>query len=167
MKRFRATTGNGFGLAAARRCSIVLMLLATVAVWCTAAGQPDGVMNAKQGIAIDGYDTVAYFTLGEAVRGTPQFSAEWEGVVWLFRSAAHRDHFANAPERFAPQYGGNCAQAVTNDRIVRADPTVWSIVDGRLFLNCGIRIQRRFRRDVDENVKAADGAWLRLHERIH
>lgn len=86
-----------------------------------------------QGIAIRGYDTVAYFTDNQALRGSPQFQYEWNGAVWYFTSAEHRDMFAAEPARYAPQFGGYCAWGVYKDSLVRSNPEVFSIVDGKLF----------------------------------
>ena len=58
------------------------------------------------GIAIKGYDTVAYFTEGRAVKGESKFSYEWNDAKWYFKNAEHRDQFASDPERYAPKYGG-------------------------------------------------------------
>ena len=58
------------------------------------------------GVAIEGYDTVAYFTKGRAMKGKSEFSYNWNDAQWHFASASHRDLFAAAPENYAPQYGG-------------------------------------------------------------
>src|SRR5260221_12384776 len=65
-----------------------------------------------KGIAIKGYDTVAYFEQSQAVKGSPKFEYTWNGAKWLFATAAHRDAFAKDPTRYAPQYGGNLAFGV-------------------------------------------------------
>lgn len=57
-------------------------------------------------LAIRGYDTVAYFQEGKAVKGSHEFTHEWQGAKWRFASAANRDLFARDPQEFAPQYGG-------------------------------------------------------------
>lgn len=58
------------------------------------------------GIAINGYDTVAYHTEGRAIKGKAEFSYEWNDANWHFASAENRDLFAAGPERYAPQFGG-------------------------------------------------------------
>jgi YHS domain-containing protein len=62
--------------------------------------------NQTFGIAIHGYDTVAYHTENRAVRGKSEFSYEWNDAEWHFASAENRDLFAADPDRYAPQYGG-------------------------------------------------------------
>jgi YHS domain-containing protein len=58
------------------------------------------------GVAIKGYDTVAYHTEGRALKGSSEFSHKWNDAKWYFVSAANRDLFSKDPERYAPQYGG-------------------------------------------------------------
>ncbi len=84
-----------------------VLLLATMPATPVQAGDKDKIVNADEShVAIKGYDTVAYFTEHRAVKGQEEFEFSWEGVRWLFSSAANRDLFAADPERFMPQYGG-------------------------------------------------------------
>ncbi len=64
------------------------------------------VNTSSDGLAIKGYDTVAYFTVGKPVKGNKQFSHDWKGAKWLFASKEHLDLFASSPEKYAPQFGG-------------------------------------------------------------
>ena len=87
-------------------------------------------------VAIRGFDTVAYFTRGEAVEGSREFSHRWLGATWQFASAEHRDLFAADPVKFAPQYGGHCADGVSFGTITtNIDPRAWRIIAGKLYLN--------------------------------
>jgi len=84
------------------------LVLATMMATHALAGDKDKIVNADVSpVAIKGYDTVAYFTEQRAVKGKEEFEFGWEGVRWLFSSAANRDLFAADPDRFIPQYGGN------------------------------------------------------------
>jgi hypothetical protein len=88
-----------------------LMLLAalsvlTTAPWGLAADKKIPINTDEVGVAIKGYDTVAYFTDNQAVKGTPEFETLWQDARWHFASAEHRDMFKADPERYAPQYGG-------------------------------------------------------------
>ena len=87
------------------------------------------------GAAIRGYDPVAYFTEGKPAEGDPSITHEYNGAVWHFTSAAHRDLFAATPEKFAPQYGGYCAWAASRDYVASTNPKAWEIVDDKLYLN--------------------------------
>ena len=64
------------------------------------------------GVAIMGYDTVAYFTDGKAVKGSEEFSYDWLGTPWHFASKKHQEMFMSEPVKYAPQYGGYCAGEV-------------------------------------------------------
>lgn len=114
------------------------------------------------GVAIDGYDPVAYFTDGRPVEGRKELAHEWGGATWRFASAEHRDLFAAAPEKYAPQYGGYCAWAVSNSYTADTDPQAWSIVDGRLFLNYNLEVRAKWEQDKPGNITRADRNWPKL-----
>lgn len=119
----------------------------------------------ENGIAIKGADPVAYFKEGKAIEGSKEFSYEWGNATWLFDSAEHRDLFAANPEAYAPQYGGYCAWAVSQNTKETVDPKVWKIVDGKLYLNYNKSVQRTWSRDISGNIAQADAYWPRLSKR--
>jgi YHS domain-containing protein len=87
-------------------------------------------------VAIKGYDPVAYFVDGKAVEGNEQYSHRWLGATWHFASAEHRDLFAKEPSRYAPQYGGYCADGVSFGTVTtNVDPRAWRIIDGKLYIS--------------------------------
>ena len=87
------------------------------------------------GIAIKGYDPVAYFTQGRAMKGSKEFAHEWLGETWHFANAKHRDLFAANPVQYAPQFGGYCALGVAyGQNTANIDPEAWRIIDGKLYL---------------------------------
>ena len=110
-------------------------------------------------VAIQGYDTVAYFTDGRPVRGNPQFEFEWSGARWHFVSAAHRDLFSKRPESFAPRFGGFCAGAIAQRVFVRPDPEAWVIVDGKLYLNGSKEGLVEWKQDDIANIAKAQDRW--------
>lgn len=114
---------------------------------------------APDGIAIRGYDAVTYFTEGKPVRGVPEYAAQWKGATWYFASAANRDAFRAVPEKYVPQYGGYCAYGIAQGVAPESDPTLWRIVDGKLYLNINARVQERWVRDIPGYVRAADQNW--------
>lgn len=114
------------------------------------------------GLAIKGYDTVAYFKLGKAMTGSSSFTHEWHGLVWQFSSKEHRDLFAASPEKYAPQYDGWCAWAMTESRLAVTDPEVWKIVNGKLYLNCSREAYEKWARDIPGHIKKADEIWPKL-----
>jgi len=119
-------------------------------------------VNAEDGVAIKGYDTVAYFTDGRAVEGKNQFEYKWDDVRWRFASRSHLDQFVADPERYAPQYGGFCAGAMFFGEPIAADPTAWKIVDGKLYLFSKPTYVDQWSRDAADKIKAADENWRRF-----
>lgn len=109
--------------------------------------------------AIRGYDPVAYFTQGKPVKGSREFTHEWNGATWRFASAESRDRFAAAPEKYAPQYGGYCAYGVASGYAVKIEPDAWSVVDGKLYLNYDKRVQASWKSDVPGYIRKADANW--------
>ncbi|MEM1114373.1 MAG: YHS domain-containing (seleno)protein [Pseudomonadota bacterium] len=110
-------------------------------------------------LALEGYDTVAYFKEGRPVEGDAQYSTEWMGAEWRFSSAENLDAFVAKPEAYAPQYGGYCAWAVAQGKLAAGDPEQWEIVDGRLFVNYNRKIQERWLADRDAFIIEGDKNW--------
>jgi YHS domain-containing protein len=113
------------------------------------------------GIAIMGYDTVAYFTDGRAVKGSEEFSYEWLGIPWHFSSKEHQDMFMRAPVKYAPQYGGYCADGVagSGSATVNVDPEAFKIIDGKLYLIYDPGNANAFAADAKVRVPKADANW--------
>lgn len=111
------------------------------------------------GLAIDGYDPVAYFTESRPVKGDKRFEAEFGGATYRFSSAANRDLFVKTPAKYAPQYGAFCAYAVSRGYTADTDPLAWKIVDGRLFLNYNAGAQQKWEEDVPGNIAKGDANW--------
>lgn len=136
-------------------CSTLLAALAFA--------QVDPVNKDGQGVALGGYDAVAYFTQHRPVQGTEGFTHKWMGAVWRFASAESRDRFAAEPERFAPQFGGYCAWAVSKNYTAPVDPTAWRIVDGKLYLNYSRKVQEQWQTDLRGRIAAGEKNWPALH----
>ena len=139
----------------ARRLVLLLVLGLAALVGTQVAAR----VNSENGLAIRGYDPVAYFTEGRPVRGQTAFTHRWDGTNWRFFSAANRDRFAADPARYAPAYGGFCAFAVSEGYTAPIDPNAWRIVDGRLFLNYDRTIQRRWEQDIPGRISRGDANW--------
>jgi len=116
-------------------------------------------------VAIKGYDTVAYFNNGKALKGSESFPFPWHGMTWYFSTKENRDLFAAGPEKYAPQYDGYCAWAMTEARKAITDPEVWKIVDGKLYLNCSRAAYEKWSKDIPGNIKKADANWLTVEGR--
>jgi len=113
-------------------------------------------------IAIKGYDTVAYFKTGKTLKGNESFTFKWHDKTWYFLTKDNRDLFATSPEKYAPQYDGYCAWAMTEARKAQVDPEVWEIVNGKLYLQCSKAAYEKWSRDIPGNIKKADMNWLKF-----
>lgn len=123
-----------------------------------------GVVNSREGVAIHGFDPVAYHTEGRAVEGRQDFAFSWEGADWYFASSENRDLFAADPERYAPAYGGYCAWAVSRNGIADIDPNAFVIHEGQLYLNINQRFNRRFSDNLADNIQRAQANWPGVRE---
>lgn len=110
-------------------------------------------------LAVSGYDPVAYFTDGKPVEGSSDHELEWNGATWRFSSADNLEAFKANPEKFAPQYGGYCAWAVSQGYTASSVPEAWRIVDGKLYLNYSVGVQRTWVQDIPGNIEKADANW--------
>lgn len=109
--------------------------------------------------AIKGYDTVAYFTENQAVKGDEQFATEYQAATWLFSSQENLDLFTANPEKYAPQYGGYCAYAVSQNQTASIKPELFTIADGKLYLNYNASINDKWRGDREQYILDADKNW--------
>ena len=112
------------------------------------------------GVAIMGYDTVAYFTDGRAVKGSEEFAYEWLGTPWHFANKEHQEMFMSRPVKYAPQYGGYCAGEVVNGSVtVNVDPEAFKIIDGKLYLIYDLGNAAQFADNEEQLVPKADANW--------
>jgi len=114
------------------------------------------------GLALKGYDAVAYVIDGKAIRGRADLRYEWNGATWLFATATNRDRFVKEPEAYAPQFGGYCAWAVSRNYTADIDPEAFEIVGGKLYLNYSKLVQLRWRVNRDENIRQGEQNWPQL-----
>ena len=145
------------------------LLLASVLVFTAAtiagAGQGELLAGDSNHIAIKGYDTVAYFTDGKAVKGSSQFEYVFDDARWQFSNAAHRGMFVADPEHYMPQYGGNCAGATAFGVVVPADPEAWTIVDGKLYMVASKKFLDQWKANSAENIRRANAHWPAIQQR--
>ncbi len=146
------------------RRSFALGALATPLVLATPAFAAQPPVYAEGGVAINGYDPVAYFTDSAPVEGSADFTAIYEGATFHFASAANRDLFAADPVAYAPQYGGYCAYAVSRGATASTSPNAWTVYEGKLYLNFNRTVRALWSRDVPGNVAAADANWPKVLE---
>lgn len=114
------------------------------------------------GVAIKGYDPVAYFTRSAAVKGSNEFRSEHDGAVYLFSSAQNLATFRANPAKYTPVYGGYCAYGVANGYKVQIDPQAFTVSDGKLYLNYSKPVRGQWLKDVPGYVSKADMNWQKL-----
>lgn len=140
------------------------LLLTTISVVPVAGRDPVTPVNSsKEGVAIKGYDAVAYFEQSRPVLGNAKFMHQWMGSSWHFASVADRDQFAANPERYAPQFGGYCSRAVNKGYTADIDPDAWTIINGKLYLNYSRSVQKEWEQDVVQRISDAEKNWPTLH----
>ena len=138
-----------------------LLTSAALSVALTTSAIAAGVdINASNtGLALQGYDPVAYFTEGRPVEGSDDFETDHEGYTYRFSSQANLDAFIAEPEAYLPQYGGYCAYGVAKGVLSTTRPDVWVIHDGRLYLIHSAGVRRIWSSDRSAHVALADGNW--------
>ena len=143
----------------ARRFIAAFLIIVFSVFSATAFAKDPVYTGALSALAVDGRDPVAYFTDGKPLKGDKKFSTEYNGAEWRFSSAENLEAFKAAPEKYAPQYGGYCAWAVSQNYTARGNPENWKIVDGKLYLNYNDEIQKRWEADIPGFIAAADQNW--------
>ncbi len=147
------------------RLSIALLAVITLSLAITGpvlGAQP--IEKTWTGLALDGWDAVSYFD-GKPGPGKSEFTKEWNGATWRFVSAAHRDAFAANPTKYAPQYGGHCAYGLAKGKLVTADPAVWKVVGGKLYVNYDRNVQTSWEKEQAKFIVDADQEWKALAEK--
>jgi len=143
------------------RRSAAAVILSVAAIGAGSAFANDSVNTGYfGGVAIMGYDTVAYFTDGKAVKGSEEYSYDWLGTPWHFASQKHKEMFMSQPAKYAPQYGGYCAGEVVNGSVtVNIDPEAFKIIDGKLYLIYDQGNADVFAENASDTVPKADANW--------
>jgi YHS domain-containing protein len=118
-----------------------------------------GIVNTENGVAIKGYDPVAYFTQHQAVKGSAAFQAGYDGATYWFASAEDKALFEQQPAHYAPRYDGFCAFGAAQGHKADIDPTAFSIIGGQLYLNYSHDVQAQWKTDIPGYIAKADQSW--------
>lgn len=137
----------------------LLVALALVPAMTVAARAGETRIFATDGIAISGYDAVIYITESRAAKGSLDYALKWHGATWLFLNAATMEAFEMNPKAYAPQYGGYCAQAVADGRLVASAPEAFSVFEGKLYLNSSLAVRDAWQSDAPARIRSADRNW--------
>ncbi|MGJ8677585.1 MAG: YHS domain-containing (seleno)protein [Akkermansiaceae bacterium] len=117
---------------------------------------------AAEAPALDGYCPVCYIASNVAAKGTEEFKAEYNGKTYLFVSEDALKAFNAAPKKFLPQYDGYCAYGMSFGKKIPSDPTVFTVVEGKLYLNKNAKVGKLFTKDTASHIAKADGEWKAL-----
>ena len=155
------------------RRQVAVALLATAsalgfmphAAWAYDESSTSALNVDAKGVAIKGYDVVAYFTAATPTLGKPEFTSTHNGASYLFSSAANRDAFRQNPARYAPQFGGFCAMGVVLNKKLDGDPAAWRVVDDKLYLNVNKDVQKKWLEDVPGNLVKASKFWPAIKDK--
>lgn len=139
--------------------------LLAAALFLPVVSMAQPVNTDSTGLALKGYDPVAYFTMGHPMVGDPRFTATHEGATYRFATAAHRDTFLKEAAKYAPQYGGYCAFGVAGGYKVKIDPQAFSVREGKLFLNYDKRVQERWLADIPGYLAKSEANWGGLKDK--
>jgi YHS domain-containing protein len=138
--------------------ALFLMLCAALLLGASGAFAADVNVDSN-GVAIQGYDPVAYFTQDKAVKGSNNFRAEHEGAIYLFATAENLAAFTSDPQKYAPAYGGYCAFGLASGYKAEIEPDAFTITGGKLYLNYNEAVRDAWRKDIPGFVEKADANW--------
>ncbi len=137
---------------------LTFYLLFTVGI-CTYLPAQKASVFQTNGVALNGYDPVAFFITGTPVRGTRDHLFNWHEADWLFSSQDHLDSFKLSPEKYAPQYGGYCAYGTAEGHKAPTEISTWTIVDGKLYFNYNPKVKEMWSKKRAEQIIKADKNW--------
>lgn len=107
-------------------------------------------------VAIDGFDTVAYWTENKAVEGSKKYTYKWNGAKWRFSSQENMDLFKSNPEKYLPEYGGYCAWAMSDGRTASIEGEAFTFHNEKLYLNYNMKVMAEWRADKDLFIEQAN-----------
>ena len=144
-----------------RACLIIIVATAFIhMVAPSSIFAKNEVYQNSKGLAIKGYDPVAYHIKGQPQLVSSKYEVIWKDAKWRFASAEHRKLFESDPEKYAPRYGGYCAWAVSQGYTASVDPeNAWSIYQNQLYLNYSVAVKERWEKDIPGHVEKADANW--------
>lgn len=123
-----------------------------------------GEFNESDGVAIQGFDAVAYVVDHAATQGVADYTSTYKGSVFRFKSAANRDAFNADPQKYAPQYNGYCAYGVSRGYKAGTSPNAFSVVDGKLYLNFNEEVKTMWAKDAPGYIVKADTQWASVEQ---
>ncbi len=122
-----------------------------------------GVSAAESKAELGGYCPVAYFKADKPVKGSADHAASHDGKTYYLVNADAKALFEKSPEKFLPQYAGHCAYGMALGKKFESDPTVYLVVDDKLYLNKNAEVGKKFREDANGFIAQADAEWAKMN----
>jgi YHS domain-containing protein len=142
------------------------LLLLTLLFTTPLLAQTNSLLNLnKEGVAIQGYDPVGFFTSKQPVKGRPEFKSQYHGATYYFASEEDKNLFDKEPAKYEPAYGGFCAYGVSRNKTVEIDPEAFQVVHGKLLLQYSKGVRDEFNKDAQGNIAKANANWPSLVEK--
>ena len=143
---------------------LLFVTLALISI-CTVATAQKSPVYAPKGLALEGYDAVAFFAQGKPVKGSSLYAFQWNGAQWLFVDKADLESFKKMPEKYAPQYGGYCAYGAAQGHKAPVEIDTWSIVGNKLYLNYSQKVKTTWVKDQGAFIESANKNWPQIRDK--
>ncbi len=140
--------------------SVAVMLFIALA----APAQKSEIFVTK-GMAIKGYDPVAFFTESKAVKGREALAYKWKDATWLFSTSGNLETFKESPEKYAPQYGGYCAYGTAGNHKAPTETETWTVVNDKLYFNYNAKVKQTWTKQQASLIEKADANWILLKDK--
>lgn len=141
-----------------RLMKFIIFGLFSLSAFISVAQKPE--VFQKDGLAIHGYDPVAFFSQGKAEKGSDLFSIIWKDAKWNFTSQTNLDSFKNNSAKYAPQFGGYCAYGMSKGYKAPTEPDTWSIINDKLYFNYNQKIKAAWLKQTEAYIRQAETNWL-------
>lgn len=144
----------------------LFLLLSAFALTFSSLAQTKLLLNLnKAGLALQGYDPVAFFTDNRAIKGKPEFKSIRANATYQFASREHKELFDKDPAKYDPAFGGYCAYGVSRNKLVEIDVDASQIVDGLLLLQYSKGVRNDFNKNTKGNLAKAENNWPQIVEK--
>ena len=143
----------------------LIITFAALVSLCASVNAQTSAVYAPDGIALKGYDAVAFFTLSKPVKGSVDYSYKWHNATWLFATKSGLDSFKGAPEKYAPQYGGYCAFGAAEGHKAPTQPETWTNVHNRLYFNYNEKVKESWMKNQAVLIDSADRKWPEIKDK--
>jgi hypothetical protein len=139
--------------------AMAMSMLATAPAFALVQTSTSAVDTDDKGVAMQGYDAVAYFTQGAPQLGDPKFQTKHNGATYYFASESNLKTFVANPDAYTPQYGGFCSMGAAHGLKLEGDPHLWHVIDNKLYLNVNAAVDAKWKQDVPTNISTANEKW--------